>query len=139
MDLASAFGQLNWWAVLLATLSSFVVGFTWYHLKVFGRQWMLLNKLSEKQIQRGGSGVYILTTISALFTAILTGSLMIALGISGILNGLLFGLILGAVFRLGSHTMHNGFAQRSNALTAIDGGHDIVALSIMGAILGIWI
>lgn len=139
MDLASAFNQLNWWAVLLATVSSFVVGFSWYHLKAFGRQWMLLNRLSEKQLESdGGTGAYILTGMASLFTTTLTGSLMIALGIHGILNGLVFGLLLGAVFRLGTHIIHNGFAKRSTALTAIDGGHDIVALSIMGAILGIW-
>lgn len=139
MDLADAFSQLNWLAVLLATLSSFVVGFSWYHLKAFGRQWMALNKLNKKQLESGGgAGAYALTGLASFFTAALTGCLMIALGVHGILNGLIFGLILGAVFRLGTHVIHNGFAQRSNSLTAIDGGHDIVALSIMGAILGIW-
>ena len=34
--------QINWLAVMLATLSSMVVGSVWYAPPVFGRMWMRL-------------------------------------------------------------------------------------------------
>ena len=141
MEFTSILSQLNWWAVLFATLSSFVVGFLWYDKKAFGKQWMKLSGLSDKDIanNEGMAKTFTWTAIASLFTAITLGYLMIGLGIHGLLEGLIFGATIGAVFRLGAHVIHNGFSKRAGALTAIDGGHDIIALAVAGTILGIWI
>src|SRR5687768_9334659 len=44
--------DINWIAVALATLSSMVVGSIWYAKSVFGRQWMKLAKLDEKEMEK---------------------------------------------------------------------------------------
>lgn len=141
MEFTDILSQLNWWAVLLATLSSFVVGFLWYDKKAFGRAWMKLTGLTDKEVNssEGMTKTFTWTGIASFFSAAALGYLMIGLGVSGLLEGLIFGATIGAVFRLGAHIIHNGFSKKPGALTAIDGGHDIVALSIAGAILGIWI
>lgn len=140
MELLNAFSELNWWAVIVATLSSFVVGFVWYHKKVFGAQWMKLVGLSEEKVNssEGMTKTFTLTGIASFLSAILLAMFMIALDINGFLGGLFFGAVVGAVFRLGTHVIHNGFRSQSDALTAIDGAHDIVALAVAGAILGMW-
>ena len=140
MEFTEILGKLNWWAVLFATLSSFVVGFLWYDKRTFGKQWMKLVGLTEKQMNNsaGMTKTFTWTAIASLFSAVTLGYLMIALGITGLLEGLVFGATIGAVFRLGGHVIHNGFSQRPAALTAIDGGHDIIALSVAGALLGMW-
>lgn len=140
MEFTEILSKLNWWAVLLATLSSFVVGFLWYDKRTFGKQWMKLVGLTEKQVNSstGMTKTFTWTGIASLLSAITLGCLMVALGINGLLNGLIFGAVIGAVFRLGGHIIHNGFSKRPTALTVIDGGHDIIALSVAGALLGIW-
>lgn len=140
MEFTDILNKLNWWAVLLGTLSTFVVGFLWYDKRAFGKQWMKLVGLNEKDLS-GGDGLaksFTGTTIASLLTVITLGYLMVGLGVTGFLEGLVLGATVGAVFRLGTHVIHNGFAKRSGALTAIDGGHDIVALAVAGAVLGIW-
>lgn len=140
MEFTEILGRLNWWAVLLATLSSFVVGFLWYDKRTFGKQWMKLVGLTEKQLNssKNMGTTFTWTGIASLLSAVTLGYLMIALGVSGFLEGLLFGGVIGATFRLGGHVIHNGFSRRPAALTAIDGGHDIIALATMGALLGMW-
>lgn len=140
MEFTSILSQLNWWAIVFALVSSFVVGFLWYDKRAFGRQWMKLVGLSEKEMNNsaGLSKDLTRTGIASLLGIITLGYLMIALSVSGFLEGLVFGATIGAVFRLGTHVIHNGFAKRPAALAAIDGGHDIIALAVAGAIMGIW-
>lgn len=139
MEFTEILGKLNWWTILLATLSSFVVGFLWYDKRAFGKAWMRLVGLNEKQINNSeGTRTFTFTGIASLLSSITLGYLMIALGVTGFLEGLVFGATIGAVFRLGGHIIHNGFSKRPAALTAIDGGHDVLALAVAGALLGIW-
>lgn len=140
MDLFNAFDQLNWLAVIFAALSSFAVGFVWYAKSVFGVRWMKLVGISEKQMNssEGMTRSFVMTGIASLLTAITLGCLLITTNTEGFLNGLAFGIVIGFVFRAGAHVIHNGFARRSETLTLIDGLHDVVAIAIMGAILGAW-
>ena len=41
--------EINIWAVLLATLSSMVVGSVWYTPKVFGNYWMRVAKVTPER------------------------------------------------------------------------------------------
>ena len=41
--------EINFFAVLAAALSSFVVGFIWYNPKVFGTIWMTEIGMTDKQ------------------------------------------------------------------------------------------
>jgi len=43
----------NFYAVLVAALSSFVVGFIWYNPKVFGTIWMKESGMTEEKAKNG--------------------------------------------------------------------------------------
>ena len=47
--------SINWWAVLIAGISSFVVGGIWYSPGLFGKAWMKENNFTEEQIKNGGN------------------------------------------------------------------------------------
>src|SRR5690606_39083141 len=49
-------GSVNWLAVLVAGISSFVTGGIWYSPNLFGKAWMKENNLSEDQFKRGNKG-----------------------------------------------------------------------------------
>jgi len=136
-----SFDDITWLGVVLATLSAFAVGMSWYSLKAFGTRWMGYIGKTEKEL-RAGEGMaitYSITFAAAAVTAITLNMLMAALGIGTALDGAIFGAVIGLVFRMGTHFIHNGFALRSKALSLIDGGHDIVALAAAGAIIGAFI
>ncbi len=43
----------NFYAVLIASLSSFFVGFIWYNPKVFGTIWMKETGMTEEKAKQG--------------------------------------------------------------------------------------
>jgi hypothetical protein len=135
-----AIGDLNWWAVLVATASTFLVGFLYYSTGALGRQWAGLVGLTEEEMN-AVDGVWLrfaATAVTSLLTAILLGALFLATGVDGLWDGLLLGALVGLVFRAGGHVIHHGFARMPTRLTVIDGLHDVIALAVMGAILGAW-
>ena len=131
--------DVHWLAVLLATLSSFAVGSLWYSMKTFGPKWAEYANIDLTDSDHDGLVATMgITFVASAVTALTLAMLMPALGTSGIGEGALLGAFLGFVFRLGTHVIHNGFVGRPAGLTIIDGMHDVVALALAGAILGIW-
>ncbi len=138
MDWADQLSNINYWAVLLATLSSFAIGATWYAWGVFGKQWVKLVGLTKADVEKpkGMEKTYLLTAVGSFIAATTLAVLLRATSTEGVFDGLVFGAVLGIAFRLTSHIMHNGFARVDYKLSLIDGFHDTVQMAVMGAILG---
>ena len=60
---------INYWAVILATASSMVVGAIWYTPKVFGNWWMSLAASSRRATPRAALRPIIVTVIVSFITA----------------------------------------------------------------------
>ena len=138
MDWLSHISQINWLAVLLAFVSSMVVGFVWYMPSVLGKRWMQAIGKTEEDLKNidGGMGIWVPMMLASALTSILLAVLISALDLNTFWAGAFFGIITALVFRAGGHVIHNGFAGRPTAVTVIDSGHDVVALAIAGAIIG---
>ena len=138
MDWLSYISQINWLAVLLAFIASMVIGFVWYLPAVLGNKWMAAIGKTEEDLKNisGGAGIWVPMMVAAALTAILLAVLISKLGLDNALAGGFFALILGLVFRAGGHMIHNGFAGRPVAVTLIDSGHDLLAMTVAGAIIG---
>jgi hypothetical protein len=138
MDWLSHISQLNWLAVLLAFISSMVIGFVWYMPAVLGRRWMAAIGKTEEDLKNisGGAGIWVPMMVAAALTAVLLAVLISKLGLDNAVAGGWFALVLALVFRAGGHLIHNGFAGRPAAVTLIDSGHDLLAMTVAGAIIG---
>jgi hypothetical protein len=138
MDWLSYISQINWLAVLLAFVASMVIGFVWYMPAVLGNRWMAAIGKTEEDLKNisGGAGIWVPMMVAAALTAILLAVLISKLDLDNALAGGFFALVLGLVFRAGGHLIHNGFAGRPVAVTLIDSGHDLVAMTVAGAIIG---
>lgn len=140
--ITSTLDSLNWWAVVVAVLATMPVGFVWYDMKMgFGKPWAKMNKLKVKDIESGkGMGPIFGQMLLATFaTAVVMACLMKYMGIEGFQQSLYFGALVGLVLRGGAHFVHNGFTQKPFALTLIDATHDVVSLSVVAVILGVWV
>ncbi len=86
---------MNFIAILVAALIPMIMGFVWYHPKVFGTAWMRLAGMTEEKTKQGNMAVKF--GLSFLF------SLMI----SFVLNTLVVhdGFIEGALYYITNHTM----------------------------------
>jgi len=138
MDWLSHISQINWLAVLLAFVSSMVIGFVWYMPAVLGKRWMAAIGKTEEDLKNmsGGAGIWVPMMVAAALTAVLLAMLISALGLDTAVAGGLFALVLAVVFRAGGHVIHSGFAGRPAAVTLIDSGHDVLAMTVAGAIIG---
>ncbi|MDQ0677623.1 Mg/Co/Ni transporter MgtE [Arthrobacter pascens] len=138
MDWLSYISQINWLAVLLAFIASMAIGFVWYMPAVLGNRWMAAIGKTEEDLKNigGGPGIWVPMMVAAALTAILLAVLISKLGLDNAVAGGWFALVLALVFRAGGHVIHNGFAGRPAAVTLIDSGHDLVAMTVAGAIIG---
>jgi Mg/Co/Ni transporter MgtE len=138
MDWLSHISQINWLAVLLAFISSMAIGFVWYMPAVLGKRWMAAIGKTEEDLKNisGGAGIWVPMMVAAALTAVLLAVLISKLGLDNAIAGGFFALVLALVFRAGGHVIHNGFAGRPTAVTLIDSGHDLLAMTVAGAIIG---
>jgi len=132
--------NINYIAVAVATITSYVLGFAWYHWAVFGEAWANALGLTKGEADNteGLGGAFIMSLISGLSKAVCVALLMSAASISGVFSGALFGVIVAAVFIFTSLGYYNGFARTPSKLTLINSAHSIIELTLIGAIVGIF-
>ena len=138
MNWISEFQNINYIAVGVATIASYVLGFAWYHWSVFGAAWANALGLTKEEADNteGLGGAFVISLVSGLSKALFTALLMSAVNISGVLSGALFGLTVAAVFMVTSVGYYNGFARAPSKLTLINSAHGVVELTLIGAVIG---
>jgi len=132
MDLST----LNWLAVLVAALSSFLIGGVWYSPILFAKPWMADSGLSEDDTKQGAPRIF--ATSFAL-------ALIIAFNLAAFLGpdaGLAWGASAGGLAGFGWVAASMGttyaFERKPLRLFLIDAGYHGVTYVVMGAILGVW-
>ena len=130
--------NINYLAVAIATITSYILGFAWYHWAVFGKAWANALGITKEQADNteGLGGAFIASLISGLAKSVCMALLMAAANISGLLDGEFFGLVVAGVFTVASLGYYNGFARTSSKLTLINSAHSIAELVLVGAIIG---
>jgi hypothetical protein len=133
------FAGVNYWAVLVAAVVAFIAGAAWY--MSLSKQWQAAVGMTPEKMQQNKNNPYAWVP----FVLVFVGHLVMAWTLAGILGhfgnvNVKDGVITGALCWFGfictSILANNAFAGRSYRLTAIDGGHYLLVLVIMGAIIG---
>ncbi|MCU1636171.1 MAG: hypothetical protein JWQ68_1410 [Cryobacterium sp.] len=134
--------EFNIWAVLLATVSSMVIGAIWYARPVFGNYWMKTVGHDEESMRRGSAIPLIVTVVVSFITAwVLAGSAALAQNFyhgSFLANALLTAVILWAGFTAARMVTHDAFDRRPWRLTVLNLAHELVTLLVMGLIIGLF-
>lgn len=133
-------GAINWLAVLVAGISSFVVGGIWYSPGLFGKAWMKANNLTENNVKNGNKGKIFGWTL--IFSLLMAANLAMFLVDSGekktdISWGAIAGFLAG-IWTFCAIAIHSLFEQKTWRLILINGFYSVVALTLMGAIIGVW-
>jgi hypothetical protein len=134
--------EINYWAVILATLSSMVVGSIWYTPKVFGDYWMKAANITPSGNASDAIRPILTTLVVSFVTAwVLAGAAYISwdfYGGSFFVNSLLTAIILWAGFTAARFITHDAFDGRPAGLTVLNVAHEFVTLVIMSLIIGVW-
>ncbi len=129
---------INWLAVILAALIRMVVGTIWYSPVAFVKPWQAMTGVTEQSMRAGlAKAVGVDAVLSLVMAFILLHAVTYAGanswwtgGLVGALNWL--GFIFTTFFALWA------YENRPLKLIAINTGHNLVALILMGALLAVW-
>lgn len=132
--------EVNIWAVLLATLSTMVVGSIWYHPRVFGNRWMGLAGVDPERAQQSGVIPIIVTVIVSFVTAyalaILATLTQAFYGGNFLANTVLIGVVAWAGFTAARIITHDAFEGRPTSLTTMNIAHELATVLVMALIIG---
>jgi hypothetical protein len=134
--------EINIWAVLLATLSSMVVGSIWYTPKVFGNYWMRVGKVTPGSDSKDAVKPILITLLASFVTAVvLAGAAALSQHFYGgnfLANSLITAVILWAGFTASRFITHDAFEGRPAGLTLLNCVHELVTLLVMALIIGLF-
>lgn len=131
--------DLNYAAIFVAALIFMAVGFVWYSLPVFGKDWMKEVGLTEKEVQSGPGSGYVFAMLAGLVQAFVLAHFVVYTGAVSWIDGLVTGAWIGVGFTAMSIGANYIFAKRSLRLWLIDSGYYVLALALSGALLAVWV
>lgn len=157
---------INFPAILVAALSSFVVGFVWYNPKVFGTIWMKEIGMTDEKAKQGNMAkIFGLTFVFSFMLAFIMPTFVIhqfgALGMVGgdatkalpsyaafmadyqdafrtFKHGALHGFTSGLFIALPVVATNCLLEQKTFKYAAVTSGYWIVVMTLMGAIICGW-
>ncbi|MDA0688614.1 MAG: DUF1761 domain-containing protein [Proteobacteria bacterium] len=135
MDPATATAAINWLSVIIAAVSAFMVGGLWYG-PLFGKAWAEGFGLSDEYL--ASRNMPMVFGVSLLLSFIAAINLEMFIGAEATLA---FGVFAGFTAGFGWVAAFLGilylFEKRTLKVFLINGGYCVVALTTMGAILGV--
>ncbi len=129
--------EMNYWAILAAGVSSFVIGGIWYAPPIFGKTWQREAGLSEEKVAKSNpvrifGGALVLSLIAAFVFAMFLGpkpAIGFALGA---------GFSAGLCWVAASFGINYLFEHKSLKLFLINGGYHTAQFTVIGLVLGLW-
>lgn len=131
--------EINFLAVVVAAISSFLIGGLWYSPVLFGATWQRAAGMGSDTCKPGQghpARVFGVSFVFALIAALAYAWLVPPA--ADAMHALGQGLAVGAGIVAASFGINYQFANRSTTLWLIDGGYHTAQFAIYGLILGLW-
>ena len=128
--------EVNWLAVLIAALGSFLLGGLWYSPALFGKAWQREIGLTDEQLKQGNMArIFGLSFVLALLAAWNFANFLgprpsLALGLGA-------GASAGLLWVAGSFGINYLFERKSLKLFLINGGYHTLQFAIIGLVLAL--
>ena len=128
--------ELNYWAILLASLSSFMLGGLWYSPVLFGKTWLEGCGLTELDLRNSDPKLiyglaFILSLLAAFVLAFILGP------DPSITQSITIGAAAGIGLASSSLGISYIFEQRPLSLFLVNGGYHTFQFILMGVILSV--
>ena len=133
------FAGVNYLAVVIAAVVAWLAGAGWY--TTFGKSWMAAlgltpEKMQEAKSQPGAYLPFVYAFIVNLIMAWVLAGVLFHIGSLSLRRGVISAALCWLGFVITTMWVNNRFARRDRRLLAIDGGYWLIALLLMGAIIG---
>jgi hypothetical protein len=135
-------GEINWWAVFVAAIATFLLGGLW-HTALFGKLWQKLQGYSDEKLQamRVNRPPAVFFSVMIVSYLVLAGAVALLFGLFGVRSAFQ-GAWVGFLLWLGptaaiAMTGHIASDKPFGAYL-IDASFQLIYLIMMGAIIGGW-
>ncbi len=131
------FGDLNWLAVVVATIAWFVFSAIWYSAPPLSNAWQREAKVTPTEGPPLAT-LLIPTFIGYFVTTIVIAMLARAVGATDAADGIALGVALGVGFGVVGALVTQLFEQKGPLYWLINGANAIIAFSIVAVIVALW-
>jgi hypothetical protein len=131
------FGDLNWLAVLVATVAWFAFSAIWYSVPPISQAWQRAAKVTPTE------GPPLLTLLIPNFigyfvTAIVIAMLARAIGATDVVDGIALGVTLGVGFGVVGALVSQLYELKGGSYWLINGANAVIGFSIVAVIVTLW-
>jgi len=133
--------EINYLAVLVAGVATWVIGALWYSPVLFAKPWMAGHGYTPEKMESMKAGMmraFIGSFICYLVTAAVLAVLIAMTNSVGIVPGIKLGVLCWLGFSAALFLAQNLYSDKPLKVFLIDTGYHLVFLIVMGAILGAW-
>jgi Protein of unknown function (DUF1761) len=136
---AMTYSGTNYLAILIAAVAAWLAGAGWY--MALGKPWMAALGLTPEQMEArkrepGAYLPFIYCFVAELVMAWVLAGVLGHFGALTLRGGVISAALCWLGFVLTTLLVNNSFANRDRRLLLIDGGHWLLVLVLMGAIIG---
>jgi Protein of unknown function (DUF1761) len=133
------FGNINYFAVLVAAAVAWLAGAAWY--RAFARAWVAAQGMTPESVhaarhEHGAYLPFIVAFLAELVMAWTLAGILFHVGAITVRRGIIAGALCWFGFVLTTMLVNNTFERRDRRLLLIDAGHWLLAFLLIGAILG---
>jgi hypothetical protein len=135
--------EVNYLAVLLAAVSTMIVGSVWYTPKLFGGPWMKMTGVKMNQKMSAGKmawmfgSVFLASLVTAYVLAHVTFLSAKFFGNSFMSSAVQTAFWLWLGFTAMRFYVHDTFEGRRKKLTLLNAGHELATVLVMALIIGL--
>lgn len=131
--------NINWLAVIIATVAGWLVGAVWY--SVLSKQWLAAQGKTMETAKQDAAGqslpvLLIIVFVANLIMAVMLSGIMTHVGPFTVRSGMISGALIWFGFVITAIATNYAFQGRKPMLTVIDGGYWLAVLLVVGGILG---
>lgn len=136
--------SLNWLAILVAAISTMVVGFLWYSPLLFAKPWMREmgydpnDKAKTDEMKKSAGPAYAGSLVASLISAFTLALILHGLRAEDLHFGIMASFHIWLGFVATVQFTSALFMKQSMKLFAINTGYQLVCFLVMGTILTVW-
>lgn len=131
-------GELNWLAIVVATLAWFAFSAIWYSIPPLSKAWA-----GAARVDPSGDGpplylLFIPTLIGYFVTTTVIALIVVGIGAETVADGIGLGVALGIGFGTVGALVSQVYERKGASYWLINGVNSIIAYAVVGAILAGW-
>jgi hypothetical protein len=132
------FSELNWLAVIVATIAWFAFSAIWYSVPPLSKAWQSASKVDMAEDGPPLAVLFIPTLIGYFVTTVVIGLIVEAIGITEVGDGVVLGIVLGIGFGAVSALVTQVYERKGSNYWLINGLNAVIAYVIVSVILTVW-